>query len=271
MPRKRALWLVPLALFLAACARKPRPPQDITVTFFDVGQADAALIRTPENETILVDAGRNGQTAELLRQQGVQDIDLVILSHAHQDHIGGLAAILDSFPVKEIWYTGLDYKLQFRGVIERAGKFQTVQAGAERRFQKLTISVLHPEALPLRPRASSPNDHALVFKATYPTAEYLFPGDCEQECWASLFKYHRSDLRADVLKAAHHGSQTGSSSGVLANVRPKTVVISCGRDNEYGHPSEIVLKMVGQLGARLLRTDKQQTIRCVALACAPLK
>ena len=269
MPNRRALWLIPLALFLAACARKPRPPQDITVTFFDVGQADAALIRTPENETIVVDTGRNGQTAGLLRRQGVTEIDLLILSHAHQDHIGGLGAILDSFPVKEIWYTGLGYRSQFRDLLERAGKFQIVQAGEERRFAKLSIAVLNPEALPLRSRNSSPNDHSLVFKAAYPGVDYLFPGDCELECWDSLFKYHRSELRADVLKAAHHGSETGTSSGVLVNVRPKTVVISCGRGNEYGHPHEIVLRLLEKMRARVLRTDQQGSIRCVGRACAP--
>lgn len=239
------------------------------MTFFDVGQADAALIRTPENETIVVDAGRNGKTAALLLAQGVQEIDLLILSHAHQDHTGGLDDILDAMPVKEIWYSGLDYKSQFREHLERAGKLQIVQAGQERRFARLTLSVLHPESLPLRPRDASVNDHSLVFKATYPTGTYLFPGDCEMECWESLFKYHRSELRADVLKLAHHGSENGTSSGVLVNVRPKTAVISCSRGNEYGHPHEIVLRLLNQLRARVLRTDEQGTIRCVGRTCAP--
>lgn len=269
MLRRRTLWLIPLVLFLAACTRKPEPPQDVTVTFFDVGQADAALIRTPENETILVDTGRNGRIVQWLRAEDVREIDLVILSHAHQDHIGGLDDVLDAFPVKEIWYTGLDYKVQFREHIERAGKSEIVQAGTERRFSKLTLSALHPESLPLRRRDSSVNDHSLVFKAVYPTGTYLFPGDCEAECWESLFKYHRSDLHADVLKLAHHGSGNGTSSGVLVNVRPKTAIISCARDNEYGHPHGIVLRLLNQLGAQVLRTDRQGTIRCVGRACAP--
>jgi len=268
MQRKRAFPLIALALLLAACARKPQPPQDLSVTFFDVGQADAALIRTPENETILVDTGHNGRTAELLRQEGVSSIDLVVLSHAHADHTGGLAAILDAFPVREIWYSGLDYRSSFRPLLGRAERFEAVTAGAEKRFAKLTLTVLHPESLPLRPRSSSVNDHSLVLKVAYPTAQYLFPGDCEMECWEDLFKYHRSELRADVLKAAHHGSETGTSSGVLGNVRPKTFVVSCGRGNEFGHPHEIVLKLVEALGARIFRTDEQGTIRCLGTACA---
>jgi competence protein ComEC len=91
------------------------------------------------------------------------------------------------------------------------------------------------------------------------------------ECWEDLFTYHRDELRADVLKAAHHGSETGTSSGVLVNVRPKTFIISCGRGNEFGHPREIVLKLVEQLGAKILRTDEQGTIRCVGIACTPAR
>lgn len=271
MQRKRAFSLIPLAIFLAACARKPQPPPDLSVTFFDVGQADAALIRTPENETIVIDTGHNGQTAALLAREGVKEIDLLVLSHAHADHTGGLEAILDAFPVREIWYSGLDYKSQFRGLLERAGRFQAVIAGAEKRFSKLTLNVLHPEALPLRARSGSVNDHSLVLKVTYPTARYLFPGDCEMECWEDLFKYHRDELRADVLKAAHHGSENGTNSGVLVNVRPKTFIISCGRGNEFGHPHEIVLRLVEKLGAKILRTDEQGTIRCMGIACMPAK
>jgi competence protein ComEC len=268
MQRKRAIAPIALAVLLAACARKPQPPQDLSVTFFDVGQADAALIRTPENQTIVVDTGHNGRTAELLRGEGIQDIDLLVLSHAHADHTGGLAAILDAFPVHEIWYSGLDYKSQFRSLLERAERFGAITAGAEKRLGKLTLSVLHPESLPLRARDSTVNNHSLVLRVAYPTAQYLFPGDCEMECWEEMFKYHRSELRANVLKAAHHGSENGTTSGVLGNVRPQTFVISCGAGNEFGHPEEIVLKMVQRLGAQIFRTDQQGTIRCLGTVCA---
>jgi beta-lactamase superfamily II metal-dependent hydrolase len=267
MQIKRAIPPVALAVLLAACARKPRPPQDLSVTFFDVGQADAALIRTPENETIVVDAGHNSQIAELLRREGVASIDLVVLSNAHADHTGGLTAILDAFAVHEIWYSGLDYTREQRAVIERAERYEAVTAGAQKRFAKLTLDVLHPESLPLRPRDSSVNDHSLVLKATYPTARYLFPGDCEEQCWESLFRFHRSDLAADVLKAAYHGAETGTSLNVLASVRPKTLAISCGRGNEFGQPSPAVLDLAGQRHARVFRTDEQGTIHCLGTAC----
>jgi competence protein ComEC len=270
MQRRRAFLPLALALFLAGCAgvRRPQPqaPHDLSVTFLDVGQADAAVIRTPENETILIDTGHNGRTAALLRGQGIRRIDLLVLTHAHADHTGGVDAILKSFPVSAIWYSGFDYKPRLRQTLARAGPLETVAAGSVRRFAGLTLTVLHPE---LRPRRSSVNNRSLVVKAVYGQTSYLFPGDCELECWEELFRFHRPELRADVLKAAHHGSGNGTNSGVLINVRPKAFVISCGRGNDYGHPDSIVLKLVDRLGARLLRTDLHGTIRCLGAECAP--
>ncbi len=270
MQRKRAILPLALALFLAGCVsvRKPQPqaPPDLSVIFLDVDQADAALIRTPENETILIDTGHNGQTAALLRSQGVRRIDLLVLTHAHADHTGGTAAVLKAFPVRDIWYSGLDYKPRMRQTLARAGRLETVSAGVEKRFAKLTLTVMHPEARPLR---KSVNNRSLVLRATYGSTRYLFPGDCELECWEELFKLHRPELRAEVLKAAHHGSENGTNSGVLVNVRPKTYVISCGRGNDYGHPDAIVLKLVNKLGAQLFRTDLQGTIRCLGTQCGP--
>ena len=153
-----------------------------------------------------------------------------------------------------------------RRALERAGRLEAVSAGVEKRFAKLILTVMHPEPRPLR---KSVNNRSLVLKATYGSARYLFPGDCELECWEELFKLHRPELRADVLKAAHHGSENGTNSGVLVNVRPKTFVISCGRGNDYGHPDAIVLKLINKLGAQLLRTDLEGSIRCVGIQCAP--
>jgi competence protein ComEC len=272
MQRKRSILPLALALFLAGCVsvRKPQTqaPRDLSVTFLDVGQGDAALIRTPENETVLIDTGRNGETAALLRRYGVRRIDLLVLTHAHADHTGGVAAILKSFPVREVWYSGLDYKPRFRQKLRRAGEVTTVSAGSGRRFTNLALTVLHPQAKPLR---GSANDRSLVLKATYGSAAYLFPGDCELGCWEELFKFHRSELRAGVLKAAHHGSGNGTNSGVLVNVRPKTFIISCGRGNDYGHPHPIVLKLIDKLGAQLLRSDVDGTIRCIGTQCAAAK
>jgi competence protein ComEC len=260
-----------ILLCLCSCEQNPqvnRPPTSgLETTFFDVGQGDAALLKTPE-ATVVIDTGHNGDTVRLLRQEGVTHIDLLILSHPHADHTGGLGAIVRYFPVAELWYAG-----QFRGrihrVLDTTPMAEAVVAGKKKMIGRLSLIVLHPEANRIATRTDDTevNNGSIVVKAVYGESRFLFPGDCELGCWEELFKLHRSELRADVLKAAHHGSWNGTNSGVLGNVRPATIVISCGRGNEYGHPHQIVLRMIEEFGAKLLRTDEQGTIHCMGTIC----
>jgi len=238
------------------------------VTFFDVGQGDAALLRTPEGATVVIDTGHNGEIVPLLRSEGVSRIDLLILSHPHADHVGGLSAVVNTFPVVETWYAG-DYRGRLGRTLDAVGPSEAVIAGKTKTLGRLFLVVLHPEAAGggIQGGEAFVNNESLVVKAVYGQNRYLFPGDCELGCWEEMFKLHRPDLRADVLKAAHHGSWNGTTSGVLGNVHPATIIISCGRDNHYGHPHEVVLKMIQQLGAKLFRTDQQGTIRCVGTEC----
>lgn len=260
-----------LALLLAGCVGHPPPPQDLSVTFLDVGQADAALIRTPEDETILFDTGHDATAARLLRRQRVRRVDLLVLSHSHDDHAGGLAALAKAFEINEIWYSGVDWTPRWRQRLAGAARLQMVRAGYQRQFRKLLLTVLHPEPVPAapRPRGDPVNNNSLVVKLVYGPSQFLFPGDCELECWDELFRLHRTQLRADVLKAAHHGSSNGTNSGVLGNVRPKILIISCGRQNDYHHPHPMVLTLAQKLGAQILRTDQDGSIHCVATQCAP--
>lgn len=260
-----------LALLLSGCLRQLPPPQDLSVTFLDVGQGDAALIRTPEGESVLIDTGHDTRAARLLLREGVPRIDLLILTHSHDDHAGGLPAVAKAFRIDEIWYSGLHWKPRSLQRLAKAGPLEMVRAGKQKQFRKLLLTVLHPEPGPAtpRPRGDPVNNNSLVVKAVYGASQFLFPGDCELECWDELFRAHRPELRAEVLKAAHHGSSNGANSGVLLNVRPKTFVISCGRDNEYHHPHAIVLTLAQKLGAQILRTDQQGDIRCLGTLCAP--
>lgn len=269
--QKRTLAVLFLVL-LCACTRAPRLPQPpaagLNVTFFDVGQGDAALLRT-ENATVVFDAGPNGEIARLLRREGVTRIDLLVLSHPHADHAGGLAAVLKAFPVAETWYAG-----QFTGKAGRAlasaGRAERVEAGAVKRIGRLTLTVLHPNpngGKRSRAGESDVNNGSLVVKAVYGESRYLFPGDCELGCWEQMFRAGRRELRADVLKAAHHGSWNGTNSGVLGSVRPSTVVISVGAGNRYGHPHPVVMKLLERLGVLVFRTDRQGSIWCRGVEC----
>lgn len=272
---KKRTVAVLILLLLCCCTRDRRPVPAVpggaglTVTFLDVGQGDAALLRTSEDVTVLFDTGPNGQILRLLRREGVSRIDLLVLSHPHSDHAGGLAAVLKAFPVTETWYAG-----EFRGragrALRMARRAERVRAGRILRMGGLTLSVLYPQPdSALRPRRSESgaNNGSLVVKAVYGASRYLFPGDCELGCWEQIFRTRRSELRADVLKAAHHGSWNGTNSGVLGSVRPSSVVISCGREKRHGHPSPAVLKLIEKLGARVFRTDRQGSIRCAGIEC----
>lgn len=242
------------------------PEGGLSVTFLDVGQGDAALLRA-DGHTVVIDTGHNGETAGALARAGVKRIDLLVLSHPHADHTGGLAGILKSIPVEETWYAGT-YRGRLGRTLAGAGRAEEVYAGKNARLGRLSLTVLHPEPGEARRGGESEiNDGSVVVKAVYGESRYLFPGDCELGCWEEMFKLHRPELRADVLKAAHHGSSNGTSSGVLVNVRPRTVVISCGTGNRYGHPHVLVLRLVEKLRAALFRTDEQGTIRCAGSEC----
>ncbi|MFB3828796.1 MAG: ComEC/Rec2 family competence protein [Bryobacteraceae bacterium] len=265
MRRRAHLFLLLVACLVSCTRRAPVAPvgTGVRVTFFDVGQGDAALVRTPEGNAVLIDTGKGPDTAGLLAAEGVSRLDLLIVSHPHADHEGGLEAVLRAFPVSEVWYAGR-FRGRARKLLETHGA-RPVAAGAGKQLGRLALTVLHPQPGVV---LDGVNNNSLVVKAAYNGHRYLFPGDCELGCWEQLFKRRRPELRSDVLKAAHHGSGNGTNSGVLGNVRPSTVVISCGRDNNYGHPHPLVLKLIGRLGAKLFRTDQQGAIRCAGVECA---
>ena len=270
--RPRTLIAVAL-VFLCSCSRTPQAPvqseMGLSATFFDVGQGDAALLKTAE-ATVLIDTGHNGAIVSLLHDEGVTHLNLLILSHPHVDHIGGLIAVMKNVPVDQIWYAGA-YHGRIGKLLDTAANAERVSSGKTKTIGRLSLLVLHPEPGVTDTSGGdvAVNNGSIVVKAVYGGSRYLFPGDCELGCWEDLFKLHRSDLRADVLKAAHHGSWNGTNSGVLGNVRPGTVIISCGRQNPYGHPHPIVLTMIQKLHAKMFRTDEQGPIHCKETTCVP--
>jgi beta-lactamase superfamily II metal-dependent hydrolase len=172
--------------------------------------------------------------------------------------------------VDEIWYAG-NYRGRAAAALRGVRRAEAVAAGKAMQLGRLSLTVLHPEPgrRAARGGESEVNNGSVVVKAAYGESRYLFPGDCELGCWEEMFKLHRSELRADVLKAAHHGSSNGTTSGVLINVRPRTVVISCGAGNRYGHPHSIVTRLVEKLRATLWRTDVHGAIHCAGAVCNP--
>jgi competence protein ComEC len=192
---------------------------------------------------------------------------LVVLSHPHPDHFGGLASGLGATRVGALWDTGQGERESLGGgyatllAAARARKVPILRPGAfcgPRDFAGVTLDVLAPCPAPLSDRG--PNDNSIVLRIVYGQRSVLFMGDAEQEEEADLLRLPRERLRADVLKVAHHGSRTSSSPELLRAVAPSEAVVSAGVRNRFGHPHRATLDALADVGARVWRTDRDGSI-----------
>ena len=254
---------------------KPGPLSDkLVVRFLDVGQGDSELIQLPDGETILIDSGdRGAPTVELLRKYGVRQIDLVIATHPHADHIGEMREVIAAFKVLEFWDSGFSHPTRTYGdmleeIRNRGIKFATPRRGDLRKFGEVLLEVLNPsDDLP----DDNPNNASIVVRLTFGTKRLLFSGDAEMyegtkpSAWGQMIATEKNSLRADLLKAAHHGSSNGTTSEVLDVVKPAIVTISCAAGNDYHHPHPKVVGMLDQSRDQmdLYRTDLEGTITAV--------
>ncbi len=247
--RLRPLLAVGAAVVAAAAVLPRAPPREPLVTFLDVGQGDAALLREPGGGVILVDGGPDpARVVGALRQRGVRRIDLMAASHGHADHVTGLRAVLDEVAVGTLWHPGHPEpgELLEELIAAAAAKGTAVQAPAPgwmAQVGEFQVEVLGP----LR-RYASPNDQSLVLRVTARGTSVLLPGDIEVVAQREL-----GPLTADVLKVPHQGAAT-SDAAWLAATDAREAVISVG-PNPFGHPSREVVAVLRQAGAVVRRTD----------------
>ena len=235
------------------------------IVVLDVGEGSATLIRTAAGN-VLIDAGPENAQEKLcghLRQLGVRDFDLVIFTHPDEDHIGGGDAVLRAFPVREIWTNGAadandSYDTLIRTADEKAVSVRCVAAGETAEVGDVSLSVLSP----LAGEAEADNEGGLVLMLSLGGKRILLAGDAGQSTEKKLLqRLAPDDLRADVLIAGHHGSNSASSAEFLAAVSPNEIVISCGAGNEYGHPDGRALKRMRAVCDTIRRTDLEGDIR----------
>lgn len=257
-----ACWV---ALWLAAAWRLPAQADSaLVLRQLDVGQGDAAIIRTPEGKTIVIDAGRNAFTvAQRLRTLGVDTIDLLIASHNHADHIGGMASVLGGFVVRAYLDNGVPHTTQtYQSTISavQLSGAQYLQA-ARRSF---AVGSANVQVLSLPPDMKEQNNMSVGVLITFGEFSALYPGDSEQR---ELEHWLRTDSipRVTVLKVAHHGSWNGMSREWIGATSPKFALISVGARNSYGHPSRGVIDLLQSSGITVLRTDVLGTIELRAL------
>lgn len=240
------------------------------VYFLDVGQGDSELIRLPDGTNILIDAGTNATEDELpeyLRSLGVSRIDILIATHPHKDHIGGMDSVIQSFDIGKVCMpeisasatpTTKTYENVLDALAEKGLKATKATPGTvlyENEAAGIRLTVLAP----LANDYDNLNNYSVVAKLTCGKRAFLFTGDAEKEVEQALLS-KGSDLAADVLKCGHHGSKTSTCADFLAAVHPGSAVISCGLDNDYQHPSNAVVKRLKKAGVSIYRTDRQDTL-----------
>jgi competence protein ComEC len=242
------------------------PAKFLEIDFLDVGQGDSELIKTPYGQRILIDGGPDNKVlAELGRNLPFLErkIDLVILTHPHDDHSAGLIDVLKKYRVDKILLTAAPSNAppfeEFLRVA-RTKKVPLVIVASQEKISlgdNLDLDILHPR------NSDSDvdlNDSSIVAKLVYKNKKFLFTGDAgvltEEELMNS-----KIDLKVDVLKVGHHGSETASSLDFLRVVSPSIAIIEVGVDNKFGHPKADSLWRLNKVGAKILRTDLNGTIK----------
>jgi competence protein ComEC len=263
---------------------------NLEVNFLDVGQGDSALIKTPFGQNILIDGGPDNAVVKKLGEElswWDKNIDLIILTHPHDDHVSGLVDILNRYKVKKILYTGVthdspnylawleivrDKKISLT-IIDHP---QTIKFGDDCRLE-----ILYPLESLAGKTVENLNNSSIVSELVYKKNRFLFMGDAEIEVEEELIG---ADITPqpplsggrkspqplllkggyDILKVGHHGSDTSSSEEFLDLVQPKIAVISVGAENDFGHPSRRILKRLERIGAEIFRTDLGGTVRIVS-------
>ncbi len=243
-------------------------PKLLEVVFFNVGQGDAILVKSPYGQNILIDGGPDTRVIKELEKAlpwWDKKIDLAILTHPHDDHLFGLIEVGKRYDLLVSAHTGVvfenpNYQAWLGGfrnqdtaliLIDRP---QTITLGSD-----CYLEIIYPRFSWVGKKADNINNFSIVARLVYRDNSFLFVGDLETEGEADLLA-SGADIKAQVLKVGHHGSETASSQRFLDKIKPQYAVIQVGQNNKFGLPSLRIIKRLERLGAMILRTDEQGRI-----------
>lgn len=243
-----------------------KSPNDekLMISYMDIGQGDAAYININGND-ILIDAGPRSNSKELLEQlkaKNIDDFELVIATHPHEDHIGGMVDVFKEYKVKSFYspkvtHTTKTYENLVKAVKDEGLKINELKGGMVidlgdgANFEVFTPQNSNYEEL---------NDYSPIMKLNFGDTSYLFTGDAEKLAEDEALSKYKNSLDSDVIKFGHHGSSSSSSNAFIEAVSPKYGIISCAKDNKYGHPHRETLDIVKKYNIKTFRTDKDGEI-----------
>ena len=232
---------------------------NLKIYFVDVGQADCILIND-NNEYSLIDAGNNEDGEKIVKYfkvLGITKFKYVFGTHAHEDHIGGMDNIIENFQIEHFYMpdtitTTRTFEEVLDALEEKNIAFETPEEDENLTFSDTVFKVLH-----VGKDKRDLNDTSIVLKLTYKNTSYLFMGDATSSVEKDILD---KDIKSDVLKVGHHGSQYSSTISFLKKASPKYAIIEVGKNNSYNHPKEVTLKKLEDLGTKIYRTDEDGTI-----------
>lgn len=242
---------------------QPKENSCMEVHYIDVGEADSALI-VCDNEAMLVDTGNPDQGTAIrlyLKQHGVENLKYLLLTHSDRDHIGGAASVVSNVDIENLFMCRYEkdndiYKNLINEIDYKNMTWSTPEVGSEYQLGDATITIVAPNR-----EYDNPNDSSIAFVIRHGRNSFIFTGDAEEAAESDIVN-NGLDISADVYYVGHHGSYTSSTQEFLDKVSPKYAVISCAKDNEYGHPHIETMEKLKAMDVKLYRTDDQGDIIC---------
>lgn len=234
---------------------------NLEVYYFDVGQADSILIRENDNN-ILIDAGNNEDGEKLVNylknDLNIEKFNMVVGTHPHEDHIGGLDNVIDSFDIDTILMpnatsTSKTFENVLDSIEKKDYKITVPKINEEFNYNNINIKVLYTGT-----DEKNLNNTSIVLKLTYQNNKFLFMGDATSKVEKKLLN---EDIKSDVLKIGHHGSEYSTTKNFLDKVNPQYAIIEVGKNNTYKHPKKITLDKLNKKNIKIYRTDIDGTIK----------
>mgnify|MGYP004535004273 CR=1 FL=1 len=244
--------------------------EGVYAAFIDVGQGDSIFLRSPNGKTMLVDAGTPDSFESIqnvLSEEGVTKLDVVVMTHPHSDHMGSMKRVIDNYDIGTFYMpdavnTTSSFDRMLSALEKKKVKTKVIWGSAKTTINwdgDVEVRVLSP--IKGADYQDNLNDMSVVIKVTYGETSLLLTGDAESYAEELMIASEKELLQADVLKIGHHGSSTSSSQAFLDAVQPKAVVISLGKNNDYGHPHRETMQRLKKLGTEIYRTDELGTVR----------